>query len=244
MPKTEMDKTGKIIIKISIFFIILSVTAVIFSYIFNKWILNSEQASKAVANKGVIVIDAGHGGRDGGAVASDGTKESDLNLSLALMLGDMLESLGYNVVYTRTEDISLVAENSTMTRKMQDMVKRIEIINGKNTAVFVSLHMNKFTQDKYSGVQVFYSPNNDESRTLADSIQKNIKEFIQPDNNRKTKKAGSNIYLLDKAECVGVLVECGFLSNPMECEKLKNEQYRKELASVFCKSIVEFIEKV
>jgi N-acetylmuramoyl-L-alanine amidase len=104
--------------------------------------------------------------------------------------------------------------------------------------------MNKFSQAKYSGLQVFYSCNNKQSETLAKIIQSNTQKFQQNENNRETKMAGSNIYLLHNIKNPAVLVECGFLSNQEECEKLKNEIYRKEIALVIYSSIIEFFEKI
>ncbi len=243
MQRNEMDKSGKIIIKICIFSIIISLTALILSAIFNFW-TNNKKTNAEITNTPTIVIDAGHGGLDGGAVSKDGTKEKDLNLSLALILSDMLKSSGFDVILTRNTDIMLSLENSSSPRKMQDLKKRIEIVSKYDNCIFVSLHMNKFSQEKYSGTQVFYSKNNPNSQKLADLIQKNVKKFIQENNDRTTKKAASNIYLLDNIDSIAVLVECGFLSNVNECELLKKESYRRQLASVICMSVVEFLDAI
>ena len=243
MQRNEMDRSGKIIIRICIFSIILSLTALVLSAFFNYW-TNNKKVNVESSPFPTIVIDAGHGGIDGGAVAKDGTKEKDLNLSLAFVLSDMLKSSGFDVILTRENDEILTLENATGTRKMQDLNKRLSIVNETDDCILVSLHMNKFTQEKYSGVQVFYSPNNGSSLALADLIQKNVKTYIQNNNERTTKKAGSNIYLLDKTNAVAVLVECGFLSNPNECELLKNEGYQRQLASVICMSVVEFFDQM
>ena len=242
MQKKEMDKTGSTIIKICIFSIVLSLTALFLSAAFNYWINDDKSTNVNADTIPIIVIDAGHGGVDGGAIAKDGTKEKDLNLSLALTLSDMLESFGYDVILTRSDDALLSMDGSSSSKKLQDLKKRVDIVNNTDNPILVSLHMNKFAQEKYSGVQVFYSPNNDNSSILADKIQNNIKSYLQADNNREIKKAGSNIYLLNNINTTGVLVECGFLSNPNECELLKNEEYRKELASVICMSIIEFFD--
>ncbi len=243
MQKNEMDKSGKIIIKICVFSIIISLTALILSAIFNYW-TNNKNTNAQATNTPTVIIDAGHGGVDGGAQSKDGTKEKDLNLSLALILSDMLKSSGVDVILTRDTDIMLSLENSSAPRKMQDLKKRIEIVSNYENCIFVSLHMNKFSQEKYSGTQVFYSKNNVNSQKLADLIQGNVKKYIQESNDRATKKAGSNIYLLDNIESVAVLVECGFLSNVNECELLKDEAYRKRLASVICMSVVEFLDVI
>lgn len=241
MQKNEMDRTGSIIIKICIFSIILSLTALLLSAVFNYWTNADRNANTSINEMPVVVIDAGHGGVDGGAVAKDGTKEKDLNLAIALSVKDMLETSGIEVVMTRQTDEMLGQDEKYGSRKMQDLKKRLDIVNDIDNCVFVSLHMNKFSQSKYSGVQVFYSKNNDKSSVLAETIQKNIKNYIQSDNEREIKKAGSNIFILDNIKTTGVLVECGFLSNEHECELLKSEEYRKELASVIYLSVVEFL---
>ena len=104
--------------------------------------------------------------------------------------------------------------------------------------------MNKFSEDRYSGLQVFYSQNSDDSAILANKIQTNVKEYLQNDNDRETKKASSNIYLLDNIKTPAILIECGFLSNPDECTKLSSEDYRKELAGVIYSSVVEFLDEM
>ena len=135
----------------------------------------------------------------------------------------------------------IYTENKKGSLKMQDLRNRLEIAKSHENVIFVSIHMNKFTQEKYSGLQVFFSRNDNKSIELANTIQNNVRNTIQPNNDRQTKAAGSNIYLLDKINSTAVLVECGFLSNSDECNNLKNETYRKELSSVIYSSIVEFL---
>ncbi|MBR6681536.1 MAG: N-acetylmuramoyl-L-alanine amidase, partial [Clostridia bacterium] len=128
--------------------------------------------------------------------------------------------------------------------KMQDLKNRLDISKQHENSIFISIHMNKFSEEKYSGLQVFYSQNSDESAVLASKIQSKVKEHLQNDNDRETKKANSNIYLLDNIETPAILIECGFLSNPDECTKLSSEDYRKELAGVIYSSVVEFLDEV
>lgn len=237
-----MDKSGLIIIKICVFSIVLSLTALLLCGVFNYF--TKKQLHKTTNSiPRTIIIDAGHGGEDGGATSLDGTKEKDLNLSVALNLGNILESNGYSVVYTRTDDTMLYT-NSNGSKKMQDLSNRLNIAKKNENAIFISIHMNKFSQAKYSGLQVFYSCNNNQSEALAKIIQSNTQKLQQNENNRETKMAGSNIYLLHNIKNPAVLVECGFLSNQEECEKLKNEIYRKEIALVIYSSIIEFFEKI
>ncbi len=238
-----MDKTSKIIIKICIFSMILSITALLLCMMFN-YVDKNKKTSTTPTQKPVIIIDAGHGGEDGGASSEDGLKEKDLNLDVALTLGNMLEANGITVVQTRTEDKMLYTEYKKGSLKMQDLKNRLQISKQNDNSIFISIHMNKFSEEKYSGLQVFYSQNSENSAVLANKIQSNIKEYLQNDNNRETKRANSNIYLLDNIETPAVLIECGFLSNPDECTKLSNEDYRKELAGVIYSSVVEFLNEV
>ena len=242
MQKNEMDKSGLIIIKICIFSIVLSLTALLLCGIFNYFSTNYSNKTAWTAPH-TIIIDAGHGGEDGGASSADGTKEKDLNLSVALNLGKLLESDGYKVIYTRSDD-SMLYTSSEGSKKMQDLKNRLNIAKENEEAIFISIHMNKFSQEKYSGLQVFYSTNNNTSRELANIIQTNTHKFQQNKNNRETKTAGSNIYLLHNIKNPAVLVECGFLSNIEECEKLKDEIYRKEIALVIYSSVIEFFGNV
>ncbi len=187
-----------------------------------------------------IVLDPGHGGADGGAVGFGGVLEKDLNLDIALMLRDMLVFNGYNVVMTRTEDIMYYDENSTLSKKAQDTFRRVNITKDYENCVFVSIHMNKFVSEKYSGLQVYYSANVDGGKELAQNIQSFAKELLQSDNNRKIKKANSTIYVLDKAVVPAVLVECGFLSNAAETEKLCDKEYRRDLATMLFMAIDDY----
>lgn len=192
-----------------------------------------------------FVLDAGHGGEDGGAVGVNGVYEKDLNLRITVALGHLLEEAGYTVVYTRTEDRLLYTPEQDIRgqRKMYDLRNRLDIAEAQEGAVLISIHMNKFSAARYSGLQVYYSQNEAGSRILADKIQSTVKADLQPANSRAIKAADENIYLLHHATLPAVLIECGFLSNPAECEKLSTEDYQKALSfSIFC-GIMEYIEQ-
>ena len=238
MQENEMDRSGKIIIRICIFSIVLSLTALVLCYAFQRW--NGKQRSTWSNNpEFTVVIDAGHGGEDGGASSKDGTKEKDLNLSVALQLKSILSASGFNVVLTRSDDSMLYTDKTHGSLKMQDLKNRLAVANSTENGILISIHMNKFSQEKYSGLQVFYSKNNDKSIEIARSIQQSNHSFLQTQNTREIKPAGSNIYLLDNAKVPAVLVECGFLSNPEECEKLKSTDYQKQLAAVISGAIID-----
>lgn len=193
----------------------------------------------------VVIIDAGHGGEDGGASSKSGIVEKDINLELAKTLKEKLEAQGVKVIMTRDEDRLLYDRNTDFKgrKKRLDMAARLNIIQNTENCIFVSLHMNSFSDARYSGLQVWYSDNNPDSRELADIIQNNIKSKLQPNNNRMTKSAGTSIYLLEQSSCPSVLVECGFLSNIEEAERFKDSVYKNSLCSHLCDSIIEFLKK-
>ena len=190
-----------------------------------------------------VIIDAGHGGEDGGASSAEGLCEKDVNLDISIMLYEMLTLNGINAVMTRTDDRLLYDRNIDFKgrKKALDLAARHNIEQSTENAIFVSIHMNAFTDPRYSGLQVWYSPNNPESTEIAKQIQDNTRKYLQPENNRKIKKAGSDIYLLDRATSPAVLVECGFLSNPEEAKRLESQEYRQKLAFIIFSSLIQHI---
>ena len=176
-----------------------------------------------------IVIDAGHGGADGGAVAADGTEEKALNLAVAQCLRDLLAVMGYRVGMTRTEDVMIATEGDSLReRKVSDMRNRLAQIEQADLAI--SIHQNKFPQTQYHGAQVFYSVNHADSRVLAESVRTQILTLVQPENTRALKTGDSSVFLLHRTTRPMVLVECGFLSNTQELEKLKSSVYQQSMA--------------
>ncbi len=192
----------------------------------------------------VIVIDAGHGGEDGGASAN-GVLEKDINLSIAKQLRDMLEVSGYSVTMTREDDISIYdnTAESTREKKVSDLKNRVSIINGKKNNVLVSIHQNKFEQSQYFGTQMFYSKNDPKSAILAEELRKSVTGMLQPENKRELKSADSSIYILDKAEVPAVIVECGFISNAEEAKKLSDKEYQQKMAFSIYSGILGYINK-
>lgn len=192
----------------------------------------------------VIVIDAGHGGEDGGAVGVNGVLEKDLNLSLARTLAALLRGGGFTVVETRTEDKLLYSESDKNGhRKRGDLQNRQKYMEKYPESVFISIHMNTYPTPNCEGVQVWYAPGIAESEALAGAVQNGVAALLQPENKRKTKQANSMIYLLRHATVPAILVECGFLSTPAECEKLCEETYRHELALAIYASVSGFLAK-
>ena len=178
-----------------------------------------------------IVIDAGHGGEDGGAVSSEGIFEKDINLKIANTTADFFRFMGFKVTQTRNTDIMLDSgEDTIRARKVSDMKKRLEIFNADTSNIILSIHQNKFTESKYYGTQIFYSPNHQNSNALAESIKHTVITLLQPENTRECKKADGNIYLLKNTTNPAVIIECGFLSNPDELSKLLTEKYRQQIS--------------
>lgn len=179
---------------------------------------------------GTVLIDPGHGGFDGGAVAEDGTTEKHLNLAIAQCLRDMLYICGVSVEMTRQTDIGLESSyaDSIREKKSSDMQQRLSMY--EEADLVISIHQNHFSIPKYSGTQVFYSPNHPDSAALAETIRQSVIKYIQPQNTRELKQATDGIYLLYHTDTPTVLVECGFLSNPEEREKLKMPAYQQQMA--------------
>lgn len=204
------------------------------SLILHQNFINFIPTSGRAHSRRQVIIDPGHGGFDGGAVAHDGTVEKDINLKIALCLADLLKSTGYDVILTRDSDVSTDDSSAERigSRKKSDLKNRLELMKNYPDAVFVSIHLNKFTTSAASGSQVFYSAKFPESKVLGDNVQSYIVKLLQPHNRRVNKQATSSTYLLYNATIPAILVECGFLSNRAELELLKNEDYQRKLA--FC----------
>ncbi len=183
-----------------------------------------------------VVIDSGHGGNDGGTKSRE-VKEKDINLKIAIKLKELLEKNGTNVVMTRDGDYDL-AEGSTGSRKKADMKKRVEIINDAKTDLFLSIHLNAYPNPSVKGAQAFYASDNEVSKVFANIVQNHLKILT---NTKMTSKPG-NYYILNNTEKIGVLVECGFLSNAEDKEKLIEDHYQQKLAQTLYDSIVEYFQ--
>ncbi len=190
-----------------------------------------------------VVLDAGHGGEDGGAVSATGVSEKTLNLSVALKLGDMLRAAGVDVIYTRTDDQGLYDGAIPGHRKMADLKNRLAVWSSNEDAILVSVHMNTFSSPQYSGMQVFYSAHDPYSKQLAELVRETNRAYLQPANERATKVADASIYLLDRCPGVAILAECGFLSNPEEAALLSDAAYREKVAGVLCAAILTYFDQ-
>ena len=206
---------------------------------------NSKDALATDDTKVTFVLDAGHGGEDAGAVASDGTLEKDLNLKITKMLASLLELNGCNVKLTRDEDTLLYdyygdLDDYTGQKKIYDLKNRLKIAEERENSIYVGIHMNNFSSSKYSGLQVYYSKNNSVSYEIASFIRSSNRLYLQKDNSREIKGATSSIYILDKITIPAVLVECGFLSNSNELALLKSENYQKKMSIMLFYSCIQF----
>ena len=186
-----------------------------------------------------VVIDAGHGGIDGGAISVTGVSESNINLEISLRLNDFLHFLGVQTKMIRTEDISIHTEGTTIAqKKVSDIHNRVAMVEETPNAVLVSIHQNQFSEPQYRGAQVFYAEG---SQALAEAMQAVLAAQVDPKNHRECKPA-KDIYLMKHISCPAVLIECGFLSNPAEEALLRDASYQKKLAAAIACQLANYLE--
>ncbi|MBQ4165675.1 MAG: N-acetylmuramoyl-L-alanine amidase [Oscillospiraceae bacterium] len=204
---------------------------------------NVVPASASVDERPVIVLDAGHGGLDSGAVGANGTLEKDVNLSVVLHLRDMLELSGFRVVLTRDEDISIydAGVEGIRNQKLSDMDNRLEIVQSYPDSIFLCIHQNNYTDPKYFGGQMFYNNNNANNRTLA-QIMQNRFAVLQQGNDREIKLSGDELFLLKSNTNPSLMIECGFLSNPEEEARLATTEYQQQVAFSIYSGLLEYID--
>ena len=187
-----------------------------------------------------ILIDAGHGGVDGGATSCTGVPESQFNLEIALALDDLLHLLGYQTQMVRRTDISVYTKGESIAqKKVSDLKERVRMTVEIPNALLLSIHQNTFSDSRYSGAQVFYA-DTEGSQALAKQLQSAFARSINPGSKREIKK-GRGIYLLDRIRCTGVLIECGFLSNPEEEAKLQEKEYQQQICCVIGATLAEYL---
>lgn len=184
-----------------------------------------------IEGRACIVIDAGHGGIDGGATSCTGVLESQLNLEITLRLDDLLHFLGHDTKMVRTTDTSIYTEGTTIAaQKVSDLKERVKLVNETENALLVSIHQNTFQDDRYHGAQVFYAKDTT-SEALAKKLQSAMIQFLNPGSKRQCKPS-DGIYLMHHIERPGVLIECGFLTNPEEEAMLRSGEYQQKLCCV------------
>ena len=240
------SKTIKFMACFFIFTLIFLICVIFFFSLSSKFesSAHADDISLQDNKKYVVIIDAGHGGEDGGTIGINGVFEKNINLTLAKKLYDILNNMDIDCILTRNEDILLYDRNVDYEgrKKVLDMQARRNIVESYENSVFISIHQNSFSQSKYSGFQAYYSPNDPRSLQLVNLIEKSVKSTLQPNNKRASKMSNGNIYLLDHLSCPSVLLECGFLSNAEECRLLCQEHYQNDLCDAIVAGIIEFLE--
>lgn len=197
---------------------------------------------QAGEKKAVVVIDAGHGGEDPGKVGINGALEKDINLSVAFLVKKYLEMQDVTVVMTRNDDDGLYREESP-NKKIEDLKNRIALIDAAGAELVVSIHQNSYTSEKVHGAQVFYYESSEEGEKAAELLQEQLREGVDETNKRSAKKNGS-YYLLKKSSVPTVIVECGFLSNGAEADKLTDGEYQEKLAWNICMGVLQYLNDV
>lgn len=198
----------------------------------NEW-MEPAMEPTIIQRKGPLVLDAGHGGEDGGAVSITGAPESEINLSIVLKLRDVLGLYGVDPILLREEDISLHDSNASTLRekKRSDLKNRVAAAEEVEGGTFLSIHQNTYPSGQYYGAHVFYAPT-ENSQPLAEHIQNSIKTALQPYNERTVKQIPDTVYIMNHITCPAVLIECGFLTNPEEEALLRDQTYQRKLAAV------------
>ena len=191
-------------------------------------------------NRHTIIIDPGHGGVDGGATSCTGILESKINLDIALRLDDTMHLLGMDTLLIRRTDCSVYTQGETIAqKKVSDLRERVRIINETDNAFLISIHQNTFPDGKYWGLQTFYAAV-EGSKSFAEKLQVQYRESLMPDNNRRIKQA-KGIYLMEHIKCPGILLECGFLSNPREEALLRSAEYQINLCALIAATSIQHL---
>lgn len=215
--------------------------SVILSGLLTEQVAEVWTENRLLQDRHCIVIDAGHGGKDGGAMSCTGIPESKLNLEIAQRLNDLFHLLGYSTRMIRNDDISIHTKGETLAaQKASDLKERVTLVNDTKNALLLSIHQNQFPQQKYYGAQIFYN-SREESKQLAVSLQTAFVETLNPGSKRKAKPA-SGIYLMDHVKTTAALIECGFISNPDEERRIRSDEYQKAVCSVIASTVSCFLD--
>lgn len=217
----------KIILYVTVFICFLFV----FSFQIGDFTKESVETVNLPVSEKVIIVDAGHGQPDSGASSNGGIAESDLNLKIAKKVQNLLEQSGTTVLLTRSDENAIYDANSSSIRekKVSDIKNRVKLGNESSADIFVSIHLNKIDDASASGWQTFYNKKSDEGKKLSTQIQNGLNEVMLTENN-KIPKAIDNVYIVKNVEIPTTIVECGFLSNSDECNKLQQDKYQDRLA--------------
>lgn len=190
-------------------------------------------------DKFVVVIDCGHGGIDPGKVGVNGVYEKDINLAIGLLLEKNLKQKGCQVIMTRDSDKGLYTEQDR-NKKVADLKKRVEIMNGLDTDIIISIHQNSFTQESSKGAQVFYLTGSEEGKKFAEYMQNTLMEKVDRDNHRVA-KSNNDYYILKNSKSPAIIIECGFLSNSQEAENLCDTNYQQKMAEAIAEGVSTYL---
>ena len=193
----------------------------------------------------ILILDAGHGGEDGGSSSASGSKESDINLNIVLKTEALMAFLGVRTELTRDQDRSIHSGEASTIRekKVSDLKNRVQIINGISGAMLISVHQNYFTDPRYSGAQVFYT-RGDVSRQWGEGTQAVLRQVLDPDNDRAAKAISESIYLFSHISCPAILVECGFLSNGEEASLLLTDTYQRKISLALAGAYLQELQMI
>ena len=225
----------KRLIKIIIIVVLLVAAVVFVKIFFSNCGLRSVISP---SSRSTLVLDAGHGGIDGGAISDSGLKESDINLAVALKTEALAHFLGIDTVMTRSTDTDNSDDKSYSEH--DNLVKRAKLANSTENAVLISIHQNKFPSAVVSGAEVMYS-DNDDSKTLGLLTQDNLVALLDSSNRRVARPAPKELLLTSSVNCPAILVECGFMSNPQEAQKLASNEYQLKIAAILAGSYIQYL---
>jgi N-acetylmuramoyl-L-alanine amidase len=231
-------KKDKILLMVLI--LLLSITVYNLKYSLDS---KATEPTNAKSLKRTVIIDPGHGGEDPGAVGDNiQLKEKDINLIIGKRLKELLMEDGFNVIMTREEDGLLYKEGTKgyTNKRRQDLLNRKKIMDESEADIVVSIHMNKFPQSQYHGAQTFFPKNSEESKRLAQCIQRSLRDMVDPENKREALVKDTEILILKNIKKPTVIVECGFLSNAEEEQKLSTQEYQEKLAAAIKEGIKKY----
>lgn len=221
-------------IKVASVFAVVALLAAVAHMVFPKY---AAVSASGAMNAFTLVVDAGHGGMDGGAVSADGKKESDINLSIALKMAALADFMGIDCVLTRDTDSD--NSDSGSYSEHDSLVSRAELANSIDNALLISVHQNKFPNELVSGAEIMYA-DTEGSRELGLITQDNMVSFLDPNNRRVARPAPSELLLTSSVKCPAILAECGFMSNPDESQRLSTAEYQLKIATVLLGSYIQF----
>lgn len=232
-----MKKTNVILITL-----IFALLAAIYSLNFG---MDTTASTIGSETQKTVILDPGHGGEDPGKVSNyNELKEKDINLVIALKVKELLEKENYKIIMTREEDKLVYAEGTTniIEKRRQDLTRRKKMMDESGAAIVVSIHLNGFPETQYYGAQTFYPPNSSESLKLANSLQKSVRELVDPNNKRQPQLKKDQIIILKDLKTPTTIIECGFLSNSEEEKKLATEEYQTKLAFAITDGIKNYFK--